>query len=185
MIDGHNDALEALRLAGKRLDELARIEERFNESERRREVAEAELTALGTEFMYCKVCNARFRFKAGFDATGYCFTCLGQRDDNAEDLEEQIAELHREIEFIDGPICSALIGAPERPPSQVFSNVVIQFGWLLCLMATAQRSDLFDVDDGSPEFCCSETGIAVKCWGGIACDGCGGCPLHCACEANK
>ncbi len=134
-IDGHNDALEALRHAGKRLDRLNRVDKELEESERLRALAEAELAAMGTEVMYCIDCAQTFRYIPGVDQIEYCFTCLGRRAIDVEALEDQIAELHDEIEFIDGPIVSALIGAPERDPVQVFPNVVVQFGWLLCLMA--------------------------------------------------
>jgi hypothetical protein len=181
-MDSHNDALEALRHAAKRLDKLAKIEQRFDESERRHEAAEAELAALGTEVMYCVDCAVRFRYIPGVHQIEYCFTCLGRRALDVGHLEEQIAELHREIEFIDAPIIIENKAITARVNTIVRTNALRESGWLLILMATDQRRLLYG-DDLGVEFCCSDAPPPGGCWGDIACEPCGGCALHCACEA--
>lgn len=181
-MDSHNDAIEALQHARSRLDRLARVEKQLQDSERARALAEAELAALGTEVMYCVDCATPFRYIPGVHPIEYCFTCLGKHAITIEQLEEQIAELHREIEFIDSPVVVSLIGARRTIAATAAAFKLREFGWLLCLMATNQRHDVFD--DNGPEFCCSDATPVTGCWGDSACEGCGGCPLHCACEGR-
>ncbi len=140
MIDGHNDALEAIRHAGKRLDRLNQVDKQLEESERRRVLAEDELAALGTEVMYCVDCATPFRYIPGVHQIEYCFTCLGRRSLDVGHLEEEIAELHREIEFIDSPVVVSLIGARKTIATTARGFALREFGWLLILMATAQRN---------------------------------------------